>query len=171
MMASNPSQTSGLGDTDRCGLVQVAAETLLKARVTEISAVSRPGELSAVAVCTSTTDIGRPFWRPRLLCRRQLSESSLSPRDETPVLRIVSFTSNHEVPRHEVAQQRIECFDRDPRLFHGVLPLLLISLCSVHQSGPVLRSGCGGLRRSRQTATGQHRRLTGTRCHCSDNDF
>jgi hypothetical protein len=28
-------------------------------------------------------------------------------------LRIVSFTWNHEVPRHEVAQQRVECIDRD----------------------------------------------------------
>jgi hypothetical protein len=51
----------------------------------------------------------------------------LSSRDEAPSLRIVSFALNHEVPRHEVAQQRVECIDRDLLFSHRV-PLSLLPI-------------------------------------------
>jgi hypothetical protein len=36
-----------------------------------------------------------------------------------PHLRLVSFDWDHEVPRDEVAQQSVECFDRDLLVSHS----------------------------------------------------
>ena len=104
-MTTDRPRNSGLGHGDRDGFVHFASETLLQARIAQVGAVSLPGQLSPVAVGTSAAQVGRALGRPRSSCRRQVSQSLLSSRDEAPGLRFVSFTLNHEVPRHEVAQR------------------------------------------------------------------
>jgi hypothetical protein len=102
-MMTNPARTPGRGQGDRCGLVLRLSETLLPAWIAQIGAVPHPGQLSPAAVGTLPAQVSRaPGW-PRSSCRGQVTQSLLSPRDEVPRLRIVSFAWNHEVPRHEVA--------------------------------------------------------------------
>ncbi len=119
-MTAKPARALSRGYDDRCGLVSCLSETLLPARLADVGAVPYPGQLSQAAVGTSPVQVGRALGWPRSSCRGQVTQSLLSPRDEAPSLRIVSFASNHEVPGHEVVQQRVECLDRDLLFSHGV---------------------------------------------------
>ena len=119
-MTTNPARALSRGRGDRYGLLLCLSETLLPARIAYVSAVPHPGQLSQATVGTSPVQVSRAFGRPRSSCRGQVTQSLLSPSDEAPSLRIVSFASDHEIPRHEVVQQRVECLDRDLLFSHGV---------------------------------------------------